>query len=320
MWNYLFGRHKEIKGIKITHMKAIDTEGSLVIYSEGASGKKVAALKGTTIYELGMRLRTIIDCDKSISGNVVTIIHPESMFYFNSNYDVVEAARFVRQEEEEAKRRRRKKKKKKKESVKKSTSDPLDIEAGHGTDGTEGTTTDEEVDIATISHVEEEEGSSSGQVVEEEEEEEEEMPKLTLKEIEELHNLDKAAHQHFVCRAVSGYPVVAMKPFVNEMLLDFAKENGYVGGSKDRGVSVPASALRYALSTGVIHVSIPAMNSIHEIDENLQAIYQPKLSPLEKEILEEIDLLAMEKKWSYLRPGYEWLVQWIQPGVFQYST
>ncbi|MBT4485124.1 MAG: hypothetical protein HOC71_15775 [Candidatus Latescibacteria bacterium] len=117
-----------------------------------------------------------------------------------------------------------------------------------------------------------------------------------------------------------NYGIIGMKPFVNEMLLDFAKENGYVGGSKDRGVSVPTAALRYALSTGVIHVSIPAMNSIREIEENLQAIYQPKLNPLEKEILEEIDLLAMEKKWSYLKPGYEWLEQWIQPGVFYYST
>jgi predicted aldo/keto reductase-like oxidoreductase len=114
-----------------------------------------------------------------------------------------------------------------------------------------------------------------------------------------------------------NYGLIGMKPFCNEMLVDFAKENGYIGGPKDRGVSVPAASIRYALSTGVIHVSLPAMNSISEIQENLQGIYQPKLSAREREVLDEIDLLAMEKKWVYLRekPDYAWLANWAQRGV-----
>lgn len=114
-----------------------------------------------------------------------------------------------------------------------------------------------------------------------------------------------------------NYGLVGMKPFCNEMLLDFAKENGYIGGLKDRGVSVPAAAIRYALSTGVIHLSLPAMNSIREIEENLQGIYQPKLTALEREVLDEIDMLAMEKKWAYLekKPEYAWLVNWVGRGV-----
>lgn len=87
-----------------------------------------------------------------------------------------------------------------------------------------------------------------------------------------------------------NYGLVGMKPFCNEMLLDFAKENGYIGGPKDRGVSIPAAAIRYALSTGVIHMTLPAMNSIAEITENLQGIYQPKLTSKEREVLDEIDL------------------------------
>lgn len=114
-----------------------------------------------------------------------------------------------------------------------------------------------------------------------------------------------------------NYGLVGMKPFCNEMLLDFAKENGYIGSPKDRGVSVPAAAIRYALSTGAIHLSLPAMNSISEIQENLQGVYQPKLSTLELEVLDEIDLLALEKKWAYLnkKPEYAWLVNWAQRGV-----
>jgi predicted aldo/keto reductase-like oxidoreductase len=115
-----------------------------------------------------------------------------------------------------------------------------------------------------------------------------------------------------------NYGLIGMKPFANEMLLNFVKEHGYVGGTKDREVSVPAAAIRYALSTDAIHTSLPAMNSIDEITENLQGIYQRGLSSLEREVLEEIDQLAMEKKWSYLnqKPEYRWLANWIRPGVF----
>ena len=113
------------------------------------------------------------------------------------------------------------------------------------------------------------------------------------------------------------YGLIGMKPFSNEMLIDFAKEQGYVGGPKDRGVSVPAAAIRYALASGAVHTSLPAMNSEAEIRENLQAVYQPRLSDREMKVLEEIDLLAMEKKWSYLdrKPQYRWLADWVRPGV-----
>jgi aryl-alcohol dehydrogenase-like predicted oxidoreductase len=113
------------------------------------------------------------------------------------------------------------------------------------------------------------------------------------------------------------YGLIGMKPFSNEMLIDFAKENGYIGGTKDRGVSVPAAAIRYALSKGAIHVSLPAMNSVREVEENLQGIYRPELTALELEVLDEIDTLALEKKWAYLdkKPEYAWLVNWAQRGV-----
>ncbi|MFC1573564.1 hypothetical protein ACFL30_00105 [Candidatus Latescibacterota bacterium] len=115
-----------------------------------------------------------------------------------------------------------------------------------------------------------------------------------------------------------NYGLIGMKPFANEMLLDFAKDQGYIGGPKDRGVSVPTAAIRYALSTGAIHTSLPAMNSEKEISENLQGIYRPGLDSLEREVLKEIDVLAMEHKWSYLnrKPHYRWLAQWVRPGVF----
>ncbi|MCE5252572.1 aldo/keto reductase [bacterium] len=115
-----------------------------------------------------------------------------------------------------------------------------------------------------------------------------------------------------------NYGLIGMKPFCNEMLVSFAKEQGFIGGQKDRGVSVPAAAIRHALSTGAIHTSLPAMNSEREVTENLQGVFQPKLTDREKEVLEEIDLLAMEHKWAYLdrKPQYRWLADWVRPGVF----
>jgi len=114
-----------------------------------------------------------------------------------------------------------------------------------------------------------------------------------------------------------NYGLIGMKPFCNEMLVDFAKENGYIGGPKDRGVSIPAASIRYSLASGAVHCALPAMNSIREIDENLQGVYQPKLSKLDREVLEEIDMLAMEKKWAYLekKPEYAWLAEWVGRGV-----
>ena len=114
------------------------------------------------------------------------------------------------------------------------------------------------------------------------------------------------------------YGLIGMKPFCNEMLLDFAREYGYVGGPKDRGVNVPAAMLRYNLASGAIHTSMPAMNSVKEVEENLQAIYRPEITDHEIVILKEIDKLAAENKWSYLdkKPGYRWLANWAEPGIY----
>ena len=113
-----------------------------------------------------------------------------------------------------------------------------------------------------------------------------------------------------------NYGLIGMKPFANEMLLDFARENGYVGGPKDKGICLGSAAIRYALRGDVIHTSLPAMNSIREIDENLAGVYNPELNNDEIEVLEEIDQLAMEHKWAYLnrKPHYRWLAQWAQRG------
>ena len=58
------------------------------------------------------------------------------------------------------------------------------------------------------------------------------------------------------------------------------------------------------------------MNSEREIRENLSAVYRPELSETEKEVLEEIDLLAMQNDWSYLTPEYRLLAEWTRPGIF----
>ncbi len=115
-----------------------------------------------------------------------------------------------------------------------------------------------------------------------------------------------------------NYGLIGMKPFCNEMLVTFAKEQGYIGGPKDRGVSVPAAAIRYSLSSGAVHTALPAMNSVEEVEENLQGVYRPELSDFERSVLEEIDQLATAHQWAYLnrKPQYRWLADWARPGVF----
>jgi hypothetical protein len=247
MWSWLTGRHDEVKGIKVTHIKAIDSEGSLVIYSEGSSGKKVAALKGTTIYELGMRLSAIVDCDKSISEKAVTIIHPESMFYFTSQYDMDEANHLIRQEEEERRRRNPRAKKSASKSEKgmhvPTTADPLDPEAGIlSLEDSGEPSAESEGDLATI---------NPSPSVAEEGDEHEDIP-FSIEELKHLDDIDRAAHQHLVCRVVSGYPVVSMKPFVNEFYSRFVEQGSpYVIFEED-----VYSVYRLWMNTGLAQASL----------------------------------------------------------------
>jgi len=231
MWNWLTGRHREVTGIKVTHIKAIDSEGSLVIYSEGSSGKRVAALRGTSIYELGTRLRTIVDCDRAISEEVVTLVHPDPHFYFTSQYDINEAKYMLRQEQEERRRIKSAREKKLKKQRAKGGApshtttagvvDPLDPESGLVADPEAGGGHESEGDLATISSPEVPVFQSEGEggLVEDDDT----SYSIDLTELERLNAIDRAAHQHLVCRLVSGYPVVTMKPFVNEFYSRFVE-------------------------------------------------------------------------------------------------
>jgi len=183
--------HSDIKDVKVSHIKAIDTQGSIIIYIEGRRERKVAALKGTPIYELGRRIAEIVECDKYISSEVVKLSHPSARFYFEGRLSKHMNDMMVGEEEEEEELKylamRDGVNECKEEEKVTGPSNPEDIEAG-------------------------------STVVEEEEEEEKELKNTDFTEQDILHieAVERAAHQQFVCRAVSQCTVVTMKPFVNE--------------------------------------------------------------------------------------------------------
>ena len=174
--------HSDIKDVKVSHIKAIDTQGSITIYIEGRRERKVAALKGTPIYELGKRLAEISECDRYISHEVVKVAHPSARFCFEGKYsDRMKNMVSVEEEEEEVRDIAIRDDVEEKEEEK--PLNPEDIEAG---------------DI-----------------------EKEDEKAFTEQDLIHVEAVERAAHQHFVCRVVSQWPVVAMKPFVNEFFSRF---------------------------------------------------------------------------------------------------
>jgi hypothetical protein len=192
--------YSDIKDVKVSHIKAIDTQGSIIIYIEGRRERKVAALKGTPIYELGKRLAEISECDKYISHEVVKVAHPSARFYFEGRLsermkDMMAAEEDEEEEEEKVKDIAMRDDVSEEETVTVS-SNPEDIEAG-----------------ATVIEEEKEEKKK--------EDEEVKTPEFTDQDLVHIEAVERAAHQHFVCRAVSHWPVVTMKPFVNEFFSRF---------------------------------------------------------------------------------------------------
>jgi effector-binding domain-containing protein len=225
----------DIKNVKVSHIKAIDTQGSIVIYIEGRRERKVAALKGTPMYELGKRLADISDCDEYISQEVVRVAQPASRFYFEGKYS--EHMKELMEDEEEHR-------KEKGDLATRDDVEPI------GETLEEPSITADVLDPEAGVQIEEEEEEEGG--VATEEEEEEDFPQFTDQDLEHVKAAERAAHQHFVCRAVSQWPVVTMKPFINEFFSRFVDINSpYTIFSED-----VYTVFRLWMNTGVSQSSL----------------------------------------------------------------
>ena len=108
----------------------------------------------------------------------------------------------------------------------------------------------------------------------------------------------------------TGVGLLAMKPFGGGGLLKLGASDPRLRAQLDDDVSVSQAALKFILQTPQISSTIPAMNSIAEVEENVAAVHAGGLSESESRCLRLYDEAAERSAGRYLPPEYQWLEQW----------
>ena len=104
--------------------------------------------------------------------------------------------------------------------------------------------------------------------------------------------------------------LIAIKPFGGGGLLDLEPSDPLLEKLRDIGVSLPRAALRFILGAREIGSTIPAMNSIAEVEENVGATQGEGMSRAEFQLLQLHVDAAEESGGKYLPEKYRWLEQW----------
>jgi predicted aldo/keto reductase-like oxidoreductase len=104
-----------------------------------------------------------------------------------------------------------------------------------------------------------------------------------------------------------GIGVTAIKPMGSDHMIPLAQENGML---HKNGLSLAKAMLRHAFSVPGVHVSMPSINTMNELRDDLEAAYQPAVSPEEARLLTEMSNIAARTKGAYLPPHYKWLENW----------
>ena len=107
-----------------------------------------------------------------------------------------------------------------------------------------------------------------------------------------------------------GVGLIAMKPFAGGGLLRLKPADPRLEPLADAGVSLPQAALKFILQTPRIACTIPAMNSIAEVEENVAAVHGGGLSEPQGQYLEIYDEAAEQSDGEYLPDKYRWLEQY----------
>lgn len=104
--------------------------------------------------------------------------------------------------------------------------------------------------------------------------------------------------------------LIAIKPFGGGGLLQLEPSDPRLKALEDAGVNLPQAALKFILQTPQIASTIPAMNSIEEIVQNVSAVPGGGLSDPQGQYLEIYNDAADESGGTYLPEHYRWLEEW----------
>ncbi|MDA0337208.1 MAG: aldo/keto reductase, partial [bacterium] len=104
--------------------------------------------------------------------------------------------------------------------------------------------------------------------------------------------------------------LIAMKPFAGGSLLRLAADDPRLQPLQAAGVSLPQAALQFILQTPDIACTVPAMNSVAEVEQNVSAVFGGPLSAPQGQYLKIYNDAADRTDGGYLPEKYRWLEDW----------
>jgi aryl-alcohol dehydrogenase-like predicted oxidoreductase len=106
--------------------------------------------------------------------------------------------------------------------------------------------------------------------------------------------------------------IVGIKSMGSDQMITLAKKNNLL---KKGDIHIAQAMLRYVYQSPGFDCGLVSMNTMKEVDLNLQSAYNPTLSIEEKEMLAKLSNIATASKSAYLRPNYRWLENWASKNV-----
>jgi len=101
--------------------------------------------------------------------------------------------------------------------------------------------------------------------------------------------------------------ILGIKPMGSDHMIELAMKKGFF---KDKQVNPARAMLRYVFKSPEIDCTMPAMNSMDELYNNLNAAYFMNLSSQEEQLLKKLSDTAAATKSAYLSDHYKWLENW----------
>ncbi len=108
----------------------------------------------------------------------------------------------------------------------------------------------------------------------------------------------------------AGVGLIGIKPFAGGALLKLQPSDPLLAELKGVEASLPQAALRLILEAKEISSTIPAMNSIDEIVENVGATQRDGLCESDVRLLQIYAQAAEQSQGAYLPEKYKWLEGW----------
>ena len=103
-----------------------------------------------------------------------------------------------------------------------------------------------------------------------------------------------------------GLGILGIKPMGSDHMIELAQKEGFFNNNTN-----PAQAMiRYVMKHPEIDCTMPAMNSMTEVYDNLIAAQNPGLSEYEEGLLKKLSDTAAATKRAYLPNHYKWLENW----------